>query len=44
MKGEDVSRSIFALLNYKLARLNLPKAIDVGGIAPKRDCSHLGNG
>jgi hypothetical protein len=40
--NEEASRSIFALLNYKLARINLSKALDMRGVAPTRDCSHCG--
>lgn len=35
---DDSSRTVFGLLDYKLARLNLPKGIDIKGVSPKRDC------
>src|SRR5438552_2077399 len=36
------SRTIAALLPYKLARENLPIYLDIKGIAPTRDCGRCG--
>lgn len=39
---DQSSRTIVALLQYKLARVNLPASLDIGNIAPTKDCSRCG--
>ena len=40
--GSESIKTIGALLNYKLALNDLPQALDIRGVAPKRDCAQCG--